>query len=92
MTLALLLHSLLQRKLRLRIKESGKKVPNQKNKPSPTPTTRWVNQKFEGIDVIEVVTENGVRYVYQAIGEFVNVVLDILGPEYVSRYTPSCLT
>ncbi len=92
MTLALLLHSLLQRKLRSRIKESGRKVPNQKNKPSSTPTIRWVNQKFEGIDVIKVVTESGVRYVYQAIGEFVNVVLDILGPEYVGRYTPSCLT
>ena len=92
MTLALLLHSLLQRKLRLKIKETGRKVPNQKNKPTSRPTIRWVNQKFEGVDVIKVIMGDNIKYVYQAIGEFVHVVLDILGPEYVARYTPSCLT
>lgn len=92
MTLALLLHALLQRKLRERIQETKRQVPDQKNKPTSRPTIRWVNQKFEGVDVIKVVVGTNVRYVYQAIGEFVHAVLEILGPAYVERYTPSCLT
>ena len=92
MTIALLLHALLQRKLRLRIKETAKSIPDQKKKPTSRPTIRWVNQKFEGVDVIRLVVGGEVRYVYQALGEFVHIVLEILGPPYVDRYTPSCLT
>jgi transposase len=92
MTIALLLHALLQRTLRERIEITKRPVPDQKNRPTLRPTIRWVNQKFEGIDVIKVVVGTEIRYVYQALGEFVHVVLEILGPPYVERYTPSYLT
>lgn len=92
MTFALLIHSFLQRKLRMNLKASARTIPNQKNKPTSRPTIRWVNQRFEGVDVIKVVACESVRFVYQALDEFVTVVLNILGPPYVARYTLAHLT
>jgi transposase len=92
MACALLLHSLLQRKIRLKLAELGATIPDQKNKPTSRPTIRWVNQRFEGVDVIKIVMQESVRFVYQAVDDFVNLVLRVLGPPYVERYTPVYLS
>lgn len=52
MTLALLIYALAERQLRQALAESGQTVPDQKGKPTQTPTIRWVFQMFEGIDVL----------------------------------------
>jgi len=43
---------LAERQLRLRLQETDSAVPNQKGKPTQTPTMRWIFQLFEGIDML----------------------------------------
>ncbi len=57
MGLALLIFALGERELRLALKQNGQTVPDQKRKPTQTPTLRWVFQMFEGLDVLSVVLD-----------------------------------
>jgi len=52
MGLALLIFALAERKLRQALKENNESTPDQKGKPTQTPTLRWVFQVFEGLDVL----------------------------------------
>jgi transposase len=52
--LALLIFALAERKLRQALKENNESIPDQKGKPTQTPTLRWVFQVFEGLDVLSV--------------------------------------
>jgi transposase len=52
MGLSLLIYSLAERHLRQQLQETGETVPDQKKKPTQTPTMRWVFQLFEGIDLL----------------------------------------
>jgi transposase len=92
MSLGLLLHSLLQRKARKQLELSKETVPDQKGRKTQKPTQNWINQKFEGLDVIKVrETDGTVWYKFETMCEFVKLTLRILGPPYESRYSPSFL-
>jgi len=54
MGLSLLIYALAERKLRQALQEKKDSIPDQKGKPTNTPTMRWVFQTFEGIDVLSV--------------------------------------
>jgi transposase len=54
MTLALLVYSVTQRRLRQQLARQGKTVPNQINQPPARPTLRWVFQLLEGIHRVRV--------------------------------------
>jgi transposase len=54
MGLALLIFALGERKLRQALNQSDESIPDQKGKPTQTPTLRWVFQVFEGLDVLSV--------------------------------------
>jgi transposase len=54
MGLSLLIYSLAERQLRQRLHADDETVPDQKKKPTQTPTMRWVFQLFEGIDLLLV--------------------------------------
>ena len=54
MGLALLIYALAERQLRLALAKTGETIPDQKGKPTSTPTIRWVFQVFEGIDLLSV--------------------------------------
>ena len=54
MCLALMVYALGERKLRLGLKEVEETVPNQKGKPTPKPTLRWIFQCFEGITLLTI--------------------------------------
>jgi len=54
MGLALLIYALAERQLRLNLEKNNVKIPDQKGKPTSTPTIRWVFQTFEGIDILSV--------------------------------------
>ena len=58
MVLALLIYALAERKLRLRLAETGQSVPNQVGKATQAPTMRWIFQVFEGVDVL-LIRQNG---------------------------------
>jgi transposase len=92
MTLALLVHALLQRMLRLKLADQKTTIEDQKGKPTALPTLRWVNQKFEGIDVIKVREPHRTWFKFEAIDKFVQSVLRILGPPYETRYSPASLS
>lgn len=53
MTIALLVYSIAQKRLRAALAENGETVPNQIKQPTQTPTMRWVFQCFEGVTVLE---------------------------------------
>jgi transposase len=54
MGLALLIFALDERQLRQALKQSDESIPDQKGKPTQTPTLRWVFQVIEGLDVLSV--------------------------------------
>ncbi len=54
MGLALLIYTLAERQLRLALEENNEKIPDQKGKPTATPTIRWIFQTFEGIDILSI--------------------------------------
>jgi transposase len=52
MTLALLVYSIAQRRMRQILKKKQQTLPNQINKPIESPTLRWVFQMLEGINIV----------------------------------------
>ncbi len=49
MVLCLMIYSIAEWKLRLKLEEENKTVPDQKGKPTKRPTMRWIFFKFQGI-------------------------------------------
>jgi transposase len=49
MVLSLLIYSFAEWRLREKLKETGKSVPNQLNKPTQRPTMRWIFEIFMGV-------------------------------------------
>lgn len=87
MGLALLIFALGERELRLALKQNGQTVPDQKRKPTQTPTLRWVFQMFEGLDVLSVVVDG--RLVARKILNMRPVhiqVVRLLGPQVQKCY------
>lgn len=60
MGLALLVYALAERKLRQQLAVEGQTIPDQKGKPTQTPTMRRVFQMFEGIDLLIISVANRV--------------------------------
>jgi transposase len=89
MTIALLLFSLAQRKLRQNLAAAELEVEDQKGKKTRKPTMRWVNQHFEGVDVSRVQTRGETSHHFHRIADFEKTVLKALGPSYERRYSPS---
>jgi transposase len=56
MGLALLIYALAERQLRRILEQKQETLPDQKGKPTQTPTLRWIFQVFEGIDILSVWT------------------------------------
>src|SRR5262245_2601467 len=61
MTLALLVYSVTQRRLRKQLAKYHESVPNQINQPTPSPTLRWIFQLLEGIHRVRM-TVQGQRH------------------------------
>jgi len=69
MTLALLVYSIAQRMLRRHLLENERTLPNQINKPTHTPTLRWVFQLMEGIDLVKTKIESTLHVVISGLTE-----------------------
>ena len=52
MTLALLVYSIAQRRIRQALKDKDETLPNQIDKPTKTPTMRWLFQLMEGLHFV----------------------------------------
>ena len=87
MGLALLIFALGERQLRQALKQHNETIPDQKGKPTQTPTLRWVFQTFEGLDVLSIWTDGrlitrqmlNLRPVHQQI-------IRLLGPQIQKCY------
>ena len=65
MTLALLVYSIAQRRMRQQLAQQKETLPNQIGRPTATPTLRWIFQLLEGINVVTVVLQRQVQVVIE---------------------------
>jgi transposase len=87
MGLALLIFALGERQLRQALKQNNETIPDQKGKPTQTPTLRWVFQIFEGLDVLLVWADG--RLVTRQIMNLRPVhqqIIRLLGPQIQKCY------
>jgi transposase len=61
MTLALLVYAIAQRVIRNQLKATGDTLPNQINQETSSPTLRWIFQMMEGIDLLRMEMEEGIK-------------------------------
>jgi len=74
MTLALLVYSVAQRRLRQRLAELKETLPNQIQQPTSKPTSRWALQMLEGISVVYVQTGDQLTLVITGLTELKKVI------------------
>ena len=80
MTLALLVYSIAQRRLRNQLQLLSLTIPNQIKRPTKTPTMRWVFQLFEGIDHVTVILNKKQKSTIEGINDLRKKILGLLGP------------
>lgn len=86
MTLALLVYSVTQRRLRQRLARQNETVPNQINQPTQRPTLRWVFQLLEGIHRIRVTIQGKVHDLIEGLGAVQTKILRLFGEEVCRLY------
>jgi transposase len=69
MTLALLVYSVAQRRLRKPLAANHETVPNHINHPTPSPTLRWVFQLLEGLHRVQVTVQGQVRDLIEGLND-----------------------
>jgi transposase len=79
MTLALLVYSVAQRRLRHQLARQGETVPNQINQPTERPTLRWVFQLLEGIHRIRMTVQGQVHDLIEGLNEVKIKILRLFG-------------
>ncbi len=86
-SLALLIYSLAERKLRQALKEMNATIPDQYRKPTQPPTIRWAFQLFEGLDIL-LVRQNGKIVLRQLLNlnPVQQLVISLLGPPVQKCY------
>ncbi len=86
MTLALLVYSVTQRRLRQQLARHNETVPNQINQPTQRPTLRWVFQLLEGIHRIRVTIQGKVHDLIEGMGAVQTKILRLFGEEVCRLY------
>ena len=86
MTLALLVYSLAQRHARQQLAVLKSTIPNQINKPTATPTLRWMFQLLEGINYVYVKIDNDEKTVWTGITELRRRIIKLFYPEVQKIY------
>jgi transposase len=86
MTLALLVYSVAQRRLRQPLARHQETVPNQINQPTASPTLRWVFQLLDGIHRVQLTLQGQVHTLIEGLNDLQIKVLRLFGEEVCSRY------
>jgi transposase len=91
MALTLLVYTLAERKLRTNLAAQQQTVLDQKQRPTATPTFRWILQKFQGI---HLVTLQGIQQMTNLTAER-ELIIRLLGPPTCRYYllsdiSPTC--
>jgi transposase len=86
MTLALLVYSVAQRRLRRELARQNKTIPNQINQPTSRPTLRWMFQVLEGIERVRVTVEGVVHELITGLNEVKITILRLFGEQVCHMY------
>ena len=86
MTLALLVYSVVQRRLRVQLATHQATVPNQIKQPTISPTLRWVFQLFEGIHRIRMTVQGQVHDLIEGLNDVQVKILRLFGHEVCRLY------
>lgn len=79
MTLALLVYSIAQRRLRVQLEATGQTIPNQIHQPTDRPTLRWVFQLLEGINRVVLYLEDRVQVIIEGLTDLRRKILRLFG-------------
>ena len=79
MTLALLVYSTAQRKLRKQLQATNQTIPNQINQPTDTPTLRWVFQLLDGIHRLVLHLKKEVQVQIEGLTDLHRKILKLFG-------------
>jgi transposase len=86
MTLALLVYSLTQRRLRQQLANRSETLPNQIHQPTERPTLRWVFQLLEGIHRVRVMGQGQVHDLIEGLNDVQIKILRLFGDEVCRLY------
>jgi transposase len=86
MTLALLVYSVAQRRLRAPLVTHQETVPNQINQPTTSPTLRWVFQLLEGIHRIRMTVQGQAHDLIEGLNNVQVKILRLFGNEVCRLY------
>jgi len=86
MTLALLIYSIAQRRVRQELAQQEETLPNQIGRPTATPTLRWIFQLLEGINVVTVVIQRQVRVIIEGLTDLRKKILQLFGQTVCQIY------
>ncbi len=86
MTLALLVYSVAQRRLRNELKRQGKSIENQIGQPKPNPTLRWIFQLLEGINRVSFKGAQGIQVIIEGITPLRRKILQVFGERVCGMY------
>ena len=86
MTLALLVYSVAQRRLRQALARQNESLPNQINQPTQRPTLRWVFQLLEGIHRVRVIVQDQVHDLIEGLNDVRIKILRLFGQEVCQIY------
>jgi transposase len=86
MTLALLVYSVTQRRLRQQLAAHNETIPNQIHQPTARPTLRWVFQLLEGIHRVRVMVQGQVHDVIEGLNDVQIKILRLFGDEVCRLY------
>jgi len=86
MTLALLVYSVAQRRMRSQLKQEGETLPNQIGQPTSTPTLRWLFQILEGINRVVFYLQGQVQVVIEGLTELKRKILRLFGQQVCQIY------
>ena len=86
MTLALLVYSVAQRRLRQQLAHHHETVPHQINPPTTSPTLRWVFPLLEGIHRVRVTVQGQVHDLIEGLNDVQINVLRLFGEAVCRLY------
>tara|TARA_B100000749_G_scaffold275934_1_gene262362 strand:+ start:136 stop:1791 length:1656 start_codon:yes stop_codon:yes gene_type:complete len=86
MTLALLVYSIAQRRLRQALAAQNKTLPNQINQPTKTPTMRWIFQIMDGIHYVTININGVTQKIIQGLTDLKQKIIRFMGKTVMKIY------
>jgi transposase len=86
MVLCLMIYSIAEWKLRLKLEEESEMIPDQKGKPTKRPTMRWIFFKFQGITELITQKKGKTKSEILNMEEIHWKILSLMGEKYENIY------